>query len=671
LLIPTTPALAQSLSAGIDYKGLTTDQAKLRAVYSLIEQMRLEHNRQGALARSDWGKYKDSWYTYSKVFMNKLTPLLIEENRLRDNIRTAQYSSEKWKALQDRNRWAAELAMYGNQMELGKLSTKATTPRIAELESIDLSTLTPDKFVDPVEDFTTYIEHDPDNCFTVTAPKVDINGQVENLGSYVYKDYGAGSFGNFTHLSTVNATSASDWAVIFFDTLSNEIAAQNNMSNYLGLLFYKDYPTTLWLKLEQNAGGSKTSDGYAASFNTTYYLTFQRSGTLATLKIYSDSARTTLLTTLSLSVNTTTYKYVYAILGQAMGYSATFAGYIQDLDLQLPVPTVTNSAATDITTTGATLHGEITNTGGVNATVRGFEWDTDTGAPYANDWHENGDYGTGTFSHTFTNMPPNTTIYWRAYATNTVGTGYSGELNFNTLLPLPGAPTNFTITQTGTNDITITWTTGDYADTTVIRAKEDGYPTSLTDGYEIYNGALETVDVSGLNLGTSSYYYTAWSHNATGYSTDTAKNNVGGKSMVFFGFLAFAGIISFLSFRNRFFGLKLLAGMAWILLFLYTKSNPPAGVIEGSSIHTAMLVIFIGIGLMIPIMGLGRGIQTSRSSSGSYTETTEGFHLGIPDWMKGEEAQETSRKAKKAEDLESYRARMHRALNPHEEERRR
>ncbi len=100
-------------------------------------------------------------------------------------------------------------------------------------------------------------------------------------------------------------------------------------------------------------------------------------------------------------------------------------------------PTVTNSAADGITTTGADLHGEITNTGGANATNRGFEWDIDSGAPYANNWDEAGGFGTGVFEHGITDLPPGYTIYWRAYATNSAGTGYSGELSFNTS-PVPG-----------------------------------------------------------------------------------------------------------------------------------------------------------------------------------------------------------------------------------------
>jgi len=331
----------------------------------------------------------------------------------------------------------------------------------------------------------------------------------------------------------------------------------------------------------------------------------------------------------------------------------------------LSPPTVTNSAADEITTVGADLHGEITDDGGDPAiTTIGFEWDTDSGAPYANDW--NAAYGIDIFEHTFIDMPSDDTIYWRAYATNGVGTGYSAELNFDTLLPLPSAPTDFTITQTGTNDITITWATGAYADTTIIRAKEDGYPTSITDGYEIYDGALETVDDSGLNLGTSTYFYRAWSENVSGYSTDYAEENIGGDNMVFLGILGFAAIMSFIAFRSAFFGLKLMAGMVWFpLVFLYVQANPPAGVTEGSGLHIALMVVSVGFGIMVVLAGLGKGIQkTTRNEDwrGSFSASSEGFSLKLPDFFK--DPNEVNRR-KRQQSTNDYNERFYNALHPH------
>ena len=147
------------------------------------------------------------------------------------------------------------------------------------------------------------------------------------------------------------------------------------------------------------------------------------------------------------------------------GTDLTFS-YLGSFPAVASQPTVTNSAADTITDTSAVLYGEVTDDGGDTVTTVGFEWDTDSGAPYANDINEA--YSAAEFDMIASSLPPDTTIYWRAYATNGEGTGYSSELNFDTLLPYPNPPTGTSITQTGTGDITIDWTTGDYADGTII-----------------------------------------------------------------------------------------------------------------------------------------------------------------------------------------------------------
>lgn len=95
-------------------------------------------------------------------------------------------------------------------------------------------------------------------------------------------------------------------------------------------------------------------------------------------------------------------------------------------------PTLTTDAATNIAMTKATLNGTITDTGGENPTVRGFEWGTSTGV-YTEDWHENGSFSAEAFTTDITGLSYSTTYYYRSYATNTAGTGYGSEVSFTTL----------------------------------------------------------------------------------------------------------------------------------------------------------------------------------------------------------------------------------------------
>ena len=110
-------------------------------------------------------------------------------------------------------------------------------------------------------------------------------------------------------------------------------------------------------------------------------------------------------------------------------------------------PAVTTSVASGIGTTSAISGGNVTADGGGTVTARGVCWNT-TGTPTLNDNHTTDGTGTGTFTSSITGLTTGTTYYVRAYATNSVGTGYGEEVTFTTLtisagdsLSCPGMPT--------------------------------------------------------------------------------------------------------------------------------------------------------------------------------------------------------------------------------------
>jgi hypothetical protein len=189
------------------------------------------------------------------------------------------------------------------------------------------------------------------------------------------------------------------------------------------------------------------------------------------------------------------------------------------------VPLVNASNATAVTTTSATLHGEITHVGGSNVTCRGFEWGYATGN-YTVSWNETGTFEEGTFSHNISGLTGNVYVYWRAFAINTQGTGNSTESSFLTTA-LPGPPLNFATTAVGDTIVDITWTMGARANTTIIRGSSSSYPLSVTDGYLVYSGNATSTTIDSLNLQTSIYYYRAWSHNDYGYSVAYAEGSAG------------------------------------------------------------------------------------------------------------------------------------------------
>jgi peptidoglycan hydrolase-like protein with peptidoglycan-binding domain len=97
------------------------------------------------------------------------------------------------------------------------------------------------------------------------------------------------------------------------------------------------------------------------------------------------------------------------------------------------IPTITTSPASSVTTTGATLNAEITATGGVDAIESGFTYGTASDLSTTMATSTLGaQTGTATFDEAITGLTCATTYYYRAYATNSAGTGYGSIVDFTT-----------------------------------------------------------------------------------------------------------------------------------------------------------------------------------------------------------------------------------------------
>ena len=106
-------------------------------------------------------------------------------------------------------------------------------------------------------------------------------------------------------------------------------------------------------------------------------------------------------------------------------------GVIFQYDDVNDVPVVGTPTVTSIATTTATLGASVTSSG-FPATIssRGVCWGT-TPAPTTNCSAEGGTT-TGVFAYSRTGLPAGTLVYYRGYATNTTGTGYSPDGTFTT-----------------------------------------------------------------------------------------------------------------------------------------------------------------------------------------------------------------------------------------------
>ena len=90
----------------------------------------------------------------------------------------------------------------------------------------------------------------------------------------------------------------------------------------------------------------------------------------------------------------------------------------------------------NITGFNAISGGQITSDGGTTITARGLCWDVNP-IPDLNDNFTSDGIGIGNFISSLTNLSPNTTYYFRAFATNSGGTVFGNEIFFTSGASLP------------------------------------------------------------------------------------------------------------------------------------------------------------------------------------------------------------------------------------------
>lgn len=103
----------------------------------------------------------------------------------------------------------------------------------------------------------------------------------------------------------------------------------------------------------------------------------------------------------------------------------------QVYNVNATLPTITNNEPTEITNTGATISGEITDTGGAGIVEKGIVWSTSPN-PSINDSKIVFEGTEMTFSEDVYSFSQETTIYYKTYAENISGIAYGEEKQFIT-----------------------------------------------------------------------------------------------------------------------------------------------------------------------------------------------------------------------------------------------
>lgn len=201
------------------------------------------------------------------------------------------------------------------------------------------------------QDFTTYTETDPNGRITVSSSRITWAGLTRNEDAYVYDDKGVNHFdGDFEHLLTFfQDTGWDNNAVVVTWAIANDI------DDYKGLIDNLKDSLTLYnqpsvvvnrLNLVELDGGTTYTDQFSVSRTATWllYLKIKRDESVGSFGqiqcfIYSDSGRTNLLDTLSLTLHTSKkdFRYIYGVQSFNTASALAGNGYTENLDLQEPV----------------------------------------------------------------------------------------------------------------------------------------------------------------------------------------------------------------------------------------------------------------------------------------------------------------------------------------------
>lgn len=205
---------------------------------------------------------------------------------------------------------------------------------------------------------------------------------------------------------------------------------------------------------------------------------------------------------------------------------------IQSCEDKPVLPSVTTTIATEISATSAVSGGNITDDGGAQIITGGVCWNTSENLTTEGSRTIEGGK-LSSFSSNISQLTPNTTYYVRAYAINSVGTGYGKSLSFKTLGDKPSL-SNLNASKITINSTTLNGSVNAiFLPTTVTfeYGLTSSYGNTVTNAQNPVTGNSNvnvTADITGLAPGTT-YHFRIKTENSLGitYSSDMTFTTLG------------------------------------------------------------------------------------------------------------------------------------------------
>jgi predicted RNA-binding protein with TRAM domain len=183
-------------------------------------------------------------------------------------------------------------------------------------------------------------------------------------------------------------------------------------------------------------------------------------------------------------VNAATYNYLTTSAPTAN--ATTAAG----------TPTLNSPTVSNITATSATLGATVTSNGGSSLTTRGTVFKTSSPVLSTDNALSEGGTTVSSYSHTRSSLSPQTLYYFAGYASNSEGTGLSGEGSFRTLSNPPSAQaSSLNATASSSSQIDLTFTGATFP---ISGATQSGYVVIYGTGTPTFTASNGQLPVAGV-----------------------------------------------------------------------------------------------------------------------------------------------------------------------------
>jgi hypothetical protein len=241
------------------------------------------------------------------------------------------------------------------------------------------------------------------------------------------------------------------------------------------------------------------------------------------------------VTVTGLSGGVTYHLAVFEYAGSGTGISGV--NYQQDnpapanATTLVDIPTVINPTIASVTSNDAVLGATIDSDGGATITDRGTVWNT-TGDPVTENALSEGGTDLLPYSHLRDSLSAATLVYFRGYATNSAGTGYTATASFYTEPDTQSSGLGFS--GVTFNSINVSWTAGTGSGSILVIKAGSVVDQDPVDGIEysanaqyglgpdlgggnfvVFAGSGTSVTVTGLSGGVT-YHFAVYEYSGTG-----------------------------------------------------------------------------------------------------------------------------------------------------------